>query len=197
MAAPLIACHECDLLQREGPLPEGGKALCVRCGALLYRSHPRSVERTLAFALAAVVLFAVANFFPIVSLELQGQRVDATLYGAVNALYAQGMEPVAALVFVTAIAMPALELAALCYLLLPVRLGRVAPRVGPVLRVLRAVRPWCMVEVFMLGVLVSLVKLAHIASAVPGVALWSLGALMLLLAAVAASFDPRRVWASA
>jgi paraquat-inducible protein A len=54
-----------------------------------------------------------------------------------------------------------------------------------------------MVEVFMLGVLVALVKLAHIASAIPGVALWSLGALMLLIAAVAASFDPRRVWASA
>ena len=88
--AAIIACHECDLLQREGPLPQGGKALCVRCGALLYRSHPRSVERTLAFALAAIVLFAVANSFPIVSLELQGQRVDATLYGAVNALYGQG-----------------------------------------------------------------------------------------------------------
>jgi paraquat-inducible protein A len=197
MEAAIIACHECDLLQREGPLPEGGKALCVRCGALLYRSHPRSVERTLAFALAASVLFAIANLFPIVSLELQGQRVDATLFGAVHALYGQGMELVAALVFVTAIAMPALELAALCYLLTPVRLGRAAPRVGPVLRLLQAVRPWCMVEVFMLGVLVALVKLAHVASAVPGVALWSLGALMLLLAAVAASFDPRTLWASA
>jgi paraquat-inducible protein A len=197
MDIALIACHECDLLQREGPLPEGGKALCVRCGALLYRSHPRSVERTLAFALAAVVLFAIANLFPIISLELQGQRVDATLYGAVNTLYGQGMELVAALVFVTAIAMPALQLAALCYLLLPVRLGRVTPRAGPVFRLLQAVRPWCMVEVFMLGVLVSLVKLAHVASAIPGVALWSLGALMLLLAALAASFDPRTLWASA
>jgi paraquat-inducible protein A len=169
----------------------------VRCGALLYRSHPRSVERTLAFALAAVVLFALANFFPIVSLELQGQRVDATLYGAVDALYAQGMESVAALVFVTAMAMPALELAALCYLLLPLRRRRAAPRVGPVFRVLQAVKPWCMVEVFMLGVLVSLVKLAHVATAVPGVALWSFGALMLVMAAAAASFDPRRLWAPA
>lgn len=197
MKAVLIACHECDLLQREGQLPAGGKALCARCGALLHRSNPRSVERTLAFALAAVVLFAVANLFPIVSLELQGQRIDATLFGAVHALYVQEMGLVAALVFVTAIAMPALELAALCYLLLPVRLGRAAPRVGPVFRALQAVRPWCMVEVFMLGVLVSLVKLAHLASVVPGVALWSFGALMLLMAAVAASFDPRRLWAPA
>jgi paraquat-inducible protein A len=197
MKAVLIACHECDLLQREGRLPAGGKALCARCGATLYRSHPNSVERTLAFALAAGVLFALANLFPIVSLELQGQRIDATLFGAVHALYVQDMGLVAALVFVTAIATPALELAALCYLLLPLRLGRAPPRVGPVFRALQAVRPWCMVEVFMLGVLVSLVKLAHVAGVVPGVALWAFGALMLLMAAVAASFDPRRLWAPA
>jgi paraquat-inducible protein A len=197
MKAALIACHECDLLQREGRLPAGGKALCARCGATLYRSHPHSVERTLALALAAGVLFAVANLFPIVSLELQGQRTDATLFGAVHALHGQGMDLVAALVFVTALAMPALQLAALCYLLLPLRLGRAPPRVGPVFRALQAARPWCMVEVFMLGVLVSLVKLAHLASIVPGVALWSFGGLMLLLAAVAASFDPRRLWAPA
>lgn len=197
MNTALIACHECDLVQREGRLPAGGKALCGRCGATLYRSHPHSVERTLAFALAAGVLFTVANLFPIVSLELGGQRIDATLFGAVYALYVQGMGLVAALVFATAVAMPALQLAALCYLLLPLRFGRVAPRVGPVFRALQAVRPWCMVEVFMLGVVVSLVKLAHLASIVPGIALWSFGALMLLIAAVSASFDPRRLWAQA
>jgi paraquat-inducible protein A len=197
MKSVLIACHECDLLQREGRLPAGGSALCARCGATLYRSHPDSVQRTLAFAIGAGVLFVIANLFPIVTLELGGQRIAATLFGAVHALYMQGMGLVAALVFVTAIAMPALELAALCYLLMPIRAGRVAPRVGPVFRALRAVQPWCMVEVFMLGVLVSLVKLSHLAGVVPGVAMWSFGALMLLMTAVAASFDPRRLWAPA
>ena len=67
--AKLIACHECDLLQREVPLPTGG---VVRCGAELYRSHPDSFERTLALTAAAIVLFAIANAFPIVGLKLQG-----------------------------------------------------------------------------------------------------------------------------
>jgi len=63
------------------------------------------------------------------------------------------------------------------------------------LRFLQAVKPWGMVEVFMLGVLVSLVKLAHLASIVPGIALWSFGGLILLLAASAASFNQQGVWA--
>ena len=196
-AAPLIACHECDLLQREALLPAGGVARCRRCGATLYRSHPQSLERTLALTTGAIVLFVIANAFPIVGLQLQGQLIQTTLYNTVRTLYDEDMKPVAALVFVTTIAMPALELLALTYLVLPLRLGRVPRHFAPVFRVLEAVRPWGMVEVFMLGVLVSLVKLAHLASVVPGVALWSIAVLMLVMAAIAATFDERALWAKA
>jgi paraquat-inducible protein A len=51
-----------------------------------------------------------------------------------------------------------------------------------------------MVEVFLLGILVSVIKLENLASVVPGIALWSFGALMLLMAALAAVFDPRGLW---
>ena len=195
--ARLIACHECDLLQHEAKLPRGGVARCGRCGAELYRSHPHSLERTLALTAGAIVLFAVANSFPVIGLKAQGQVIQTTLYHTVQTLHDQDMTSVAALVFVTTIAVPALELFALSYLLLPLRLGRVPLHFAGVFRVLQAVRPWGMVEVFMLGVLVSLVKLAHVAGVVPGVALWSFGALMLVMAAISAVFDPRALWARA
>lgn len=193
--APLIACHECDLLQREAPLPQGGIARCGRCGAELYRSHPQSFERMLTLTLGAGVLFAIANSYPIIGLKLEGQVVQTTLFHAVRVLYNEDMAPVAALVFVTTLLMPALQLCAMAYLLLPLRLGRAPLHFALVFRLLQAVRPWGMVEVLMLGVLVSLVKLAHLASVVPGIALWSFGALMLLFAAIAAVFDPRELWA--
>ncbi len=192
-----IACHECDLMQREVPLPRGGVAFCVRCGAELYRSHPDSFERTMAFTLAAIILFAIANAFPIVGLKLEGQVIQTTLFNTVRTLYDEDMKSIAVLVFVTAILMPALKLFALAYLFLPLRLGRVAPHFALVFRMLRAVNPWSMVEVFLLGILVSVVKLENLASVVPGIALWSFGALMLLMAALASVFDPRTLWARA
>jgi paraquat-inducible protein A len=195
--APLIACHECDLLQREVPLPRSGVARCGRCGATLYRSQPESLELTLALTLGAIVLFVVANTFPIVGLKIQGQLIQTTLYHTARTLYDEDMKSVAALVFVTAIAMPALELFALTYLLLPLRLGRVPPYFAAAFRMLQSVRPWGMVEVFMLGVLVSLVKLAHLASIVAGVALWSFAVLMLVMAAISTTFDARELWAKA
>jgi len=195
--APLIACHECDLLQREAPLPRGGVAHCGRCGARLYRNQPESLERTLALTAGAVVLFVIANAFPILGLALEGQVVQTTLFNTVRSLWDQQMKSVAVLVFLTTIAMPALELFAIAYLLLPLRLGRVPPFFAQVFRMLQSVRPWGMVEVFMLGVLVSLVKLAHLAGIVPGIALWSFAALMLVMAAIASVFDARDLWARA
>ena len=55
----LIACHECDLLQRETVLPPGGRACCSRCGVTLYRNIPGSLDRTLAYTLSAAVFFVL------------------------------------------------------------------------------------------------------------------------------------------
>lgn len=191
----LIACHECDLLQREVHLPLGGIVRCGRCGAELYRSHPDSFERTLALTTCAILLFIIANSFPIIGLKLQGQVIDTTLFYTVQTLWNEDMKSIGVLVFMTTIVMPALELLALTYLLLPLRLGYAPAHFAVVFRVLQVAKPWGMVEVLMLGVLVSLVKLANLASVVPGIALWSFGALMFVMAAVAAVFDPRDLWA--
>src|SRR4030095_12027361 len=167
-ALSLHACHDCDLLQREVPLAPGGTARCPRCGAVLYRRKPNGLDRTLAYSMGAAVLFLIANAFPIVGLEAAGHH--------------------------TTILMPGLEIAALLYLLLPLKLGRVPRGLPAVFRLVHAVRPWGMVEVFMLGTLVALTKLAHLASVVPGIALFSFGGLMFLVAAAAASFDTHALW---
>jgi paraquat-inducible protein A len=91
--------------------------------------------------------------------------------------------------------MPLLQMATMLYLLVPLRLHRIPYRFDLVFRLLQRVRPWGMTEVLILGMLVALVKLARIASVVPGTALWTFGALMVLLAAASSAFDPREFWA--
>ena len=195
MDAALIACPECDLLQRVTPVTEGTLARCRRCLKVLYRPARENLDQPLAYTLAAAVLFGVANAFPIVGLELQGQASTATLFGTARALYDQGMLLLAVLVFFTTIVVPGIQLTAMGYLLLPLRLGHVPRRLPIALRVLHAIRPWGMVEVFILGLLVSLVKLAGMASVVPGTALWAFGGLLMMVAAAVASFDARVIWA--
>ncbi|OUL69650.1 paraquat-inducible protein A, partial [Paraburkholderia hospita] len=114
--------------------------------------------------------------------------------GAVRVLYSDGMWPIAGLVFVTTFLMPLLQMSTMAYMLVPLRLRRLPYRPDIVFRLMHLARPWGMTEVLILGMLVALVKLAHIASVVPGVALWTFAALMLLLAAASAAFDPHELW---
>lgn len=190
----LVACPECDLLLKEIPLDPDGAAVCCCCGATLYRNKPDSLRRTLAFSLAAAIFYLVANIFPILGIELQGNGNASNLFGAVHAMWHQEMRLISILVFITAIVIPALELSILLYLLVPLQLNKQPPGIPLILRIMSAIKPWGMVEVFMLGILVSLVKLQGDFSILPGVALWSFAGLTLLLAAVAASFNPRDVW---
>lgn len=194
LPAQTLACHECDLLQTEPALAPGQTARCVRCGAFLARNPPDSLDRTLALTLTAAILYVIANAWPLVGLEMQGRRVEVTLIGAVQALWSEGMTPVAALVFGTALLFPLLELAMILVVLIPLRLGRVSPRMAPFFRLVRSVQPWGMVEVFLLGMLVSLVKLSHMATVLLGPAFWAMAALILTVTLAGRAFDSRLLW---
>jgi paraquat-inducible protein A len=192
---PLTACHECDLLYELPPIPEGGVAKCSRCGAVLQRHKRNSLDRTLSWAIAGLILFAVANTYPFLALKSEGLVRETTLITGVAQLFKQDMRSVAVLVFLTSILFPFLQLAGILYLLLPLKFKRL-PWWKPALvfRFIRTIQPWSMMEVFMIGILVSAVKLAKMASIIPGLALYSFVILIFVLAAVAASLDPHLVW---
>jgi paraquat-inducible protein A len=192
--AELVACKDCDLLHRLGGIAEGVTARCRRCAGVLRRTRRNGIERTLALALAAAVLFAVANAFPFLSFEMKGEVTRTTLLSGVFDLYEQGVPEIAALVGFTAVLAPMLQIALLLYVLLPVHLGRVPWQMAHAFRLLRRVMPWSMMEVFMVGILVAVTKLAGMAQVVPGLAIWAFALLMVVLAGAMASLDPEEVW---
>jgi paraquat-inducible protein A len=190
----LIACHECDLLQR---LPKRqGKyvARCSRCNAMLHRGVENSIDRTLALTLAGVILFAVANSFPFLAFKLQGQETRTTLITGVLDLYNQGKWEIAILVLLTTIVVPLLQLLIQLYVFVPLKFDRIPWKLAAVFRFAQSLSPWSMMEVFLIGIIVAIVKLVGMAQIVPGLALWSFAALIVTLAAAAANMDSRVVW---
>ncbi len=190
----LIGCHECDLLQRATPLNAGHIQTCCRCEAVLFRNSPDGLERALACLIGAAILFVVSSIFPIVSLHMQGYRTTATLLGTVHTLYSQDMVLVAVLVLLTTILMPALEIFAKLYMLIPLHLGFTPAGFSSVFRLMHGIRQWGMIDVFIIGILVSLVKLADLALIVPGIAIWSFALMTILLAAAAMFFNSHALW---
>ena len=190
----LVACPECDALQREIPLAPGRQAECVRCGGKLFTEKADSLDRTLAFMLSAAVAFLGANTFPLFAIDAQGMQVSSTLFGTVVALNESGWPLIALLVFLTVIVFPWLQLALALLILVPLKLGMLPPHLTLSVRVLDAVWPWGMVEVFLLGALVSLVKLTQLANVQPGGGIFMIGAYVILIASAVSAFEARVLW---
>ena len=192
--ATLIACPHCDLLQHLPELASGASARCPRCDEEIYRRRPDPLNRTLALSTAAAILYIVANTVPMLGLTLVGRDASTTVMGGAQELWQDGQAPVALLVVFTAVLAPALQVGFMLAVALGARRERPPTWVATLLRYHRLIRTWSMVEVMMLGVLVALTKIADYATVIPGPALFVLGALVFLLAAMQVSFDPREVW---
>lgn len=189
----LIACEHCDALHVRTALGDAERAVCLRCGAELYRNSTGAYRRLLPLVVTAVILLAISNMYPIVAMDLKGTRMETTLWGAIHVLYTDDMTLVALLVFATTLLLPLAELLMMGFLLVPMAQRRMPRAFHHIARAILLTRPWGMIEVFMIGVLVTLVKLSTVAQVLPGTALWSFGALVVVLAAIL-SFPPRDLW---
>lgn len=181
-------------MQTEVPLKSGDKARCVGCENVLYRSKAHGLELSLIFAITSAALFLVSNAFPIVTISSQGLTNSTTLLAAAGRLVQDGIPSIATLFFITTFLMPALEIMVLMYLLLPLSLGRIPPGLSIGFRLLCLVKPWAMIEVFMIGLLVTITKLNALASVSPGIGLISFVLLMLSVTVAISNFDTHTFW---
>jgi len=187
-----VECRGCARRYRVGAVPSHAVARCVRCGALL-RSHA-SLEACLALALTGLVLMLLANFMPFMSFGMEGRVEMASLPSGALTLWADGLWPLGALILFLTIAAPVLKLGTIAWVLIALRQRHPPRAIIPVLRRLNELGPWSMVEVYMLGFFVAYVKLAQQATVTLGVAVYALGTLVFVMAAMDAFIDYDQIW---
>jgi len=168
--------------------------LCVRCGAVLGRGRHASLDAVLALYLAALILFCLANAFPLLALRLHGTVREASIPGCVRILASLGWPWLSATLLTTVILVPLVHLGGMVAVLLQIAQGRQRAWTGRAFRILEEFRSWGMTEVFVLGVLVSYAKLARMASVVAGTSLYAMGAFIFVAALAISSMDARAVW---
>jgi len=179
----LVVCDGCAAVYRRPSLSSRELAHCRRCGDMLGRGHALTLEAQLALAIAALVVFLIANLTSVVELNLRGLRTDATLMHAVRGTWDDGEPFIATLAFATAFAFPLAVIVLRLYVLAPLTVGWRPPAFALAMRALRRATRWSMVEVVLLAALIAFVRSASLADARPGAGLVAFGALALLLTA--------------
>lgn len=188
-----IACEHCDTLHRHEVIALDEEAHCTRCGVKLYRNQSERLSVLLPLVVTGIIVYIVANIFPIAEMDGGGNRHATTLWGAIVALYDYGMLFAAVLVALTTVLFPLMYMSVLAPLLIARLRGRQHPAAALVLRAAALIRPWAMVEIFMLGVVVALIKVARMVSLEADAGLWAFAALTVFLT-VALSIDLRPFW---
>ena len=193
----VVACETCGLVQRVEPLSKGAAAECFRCGTFLgVRKSAASLHATAALSLAALILYFPANMYPILRMTMYGATTESTIWDGVVSLMRHDQWGVAIVVFLASIVVPLLKLLALFFLVgssaLPV--GRGFRGRTALYRFIDRIGPWAMLDVFLLAILVSLVKLGQLATVVPGTGLVAFTAMVVLTLFASAAFDPKLIW---
>ncbi len=191
----LCECPSCGFFQRIPDLDPGQVADCRRCHGQLGRRRPNpTVSTPLAFCIASAVLYFVAITQPLMTLDLFGRVHTVTLLTGPFELWQEGWSLVAILVMAATVIVPPIVIALMLFILVGASreaLPNWAPRL---MRRYDHLRPWSMIEVYMLGIFVAYTKLIDLAHVEVGPAVYALAALMLTQAATDSTFDVDKVW---
>lgn len=192
---PIVACHECGTVHHIHKLLPGAGAECASCGATLYSRHRAGLQRILALYVTAAILFVLANAFPFMSLNIEGRLQEIELVSSGLALWRADMRLLAVAVMAFAVVLPAFKIGTALWVTLPLSLGRMPWFAAHSIRLFDRLRPWSMMEVYLLGVMVAYVKLIDLAQIGLGPSLYAFIALIVTMAAADASIDDQELWA--
>ncbi|MEM9629904.1 MAG: paraquat-inducible protein A [Pseudomonadota bacterium] len=193
-----VACPSCDTLWRRPPLEVGQVARCGRCGTVILTNKIRSTERMVAAMVGAIILYVTAISFPFLSMSKAGLENRISVLDAIGALWSNHMPVLAAASALFILVFPVLRMLLLLQIfgVLKVR-GAVGKAGARALRWAQCLEPWAMLEIFMIGIIVSLVKVGKLADISVGPSFWALAVLIVVLTFSTTAFCHNSVWKSA
>ncbi len=190
----LLCCHECGLYQEVSHLAPGENADCPRCNAALLEGPRHGLQVPLNLYLTGVVLFIIANVFPLMTLRVEGLEQSGHIISGGLEFFNRGFWHLGLLFFLVVFIVPLFKLLGGLYVVAPLYFGKRAPHAAVIFRWLETFKPWAMLEVFLLGIFVAYVKLVDMATIEIGVALISYLSLILVLATADSLIDAHNIW---
>ncbi|PYF83095.1 MULTISPECIES: paraquat-inducible protein A [Marinomonas] len=186
----LLACHFC------GASHTIDTTHCNRCGHSVYSRRPRSISTTVALLVASLVMYIPANVFPIMQTTFLGSTDPSTIMGGVLLLWSLGSYPVALIILIASVVIPLAKVLALSWLCWQAYFpdDKQTEQKIKLYRITEFVGRWSMIDVFVVAILTSLVQMGNFMSILPGPAVLSFTAVIVLTMLAAMTFDPRLLW---
>lgn len=195
MNTEAIACRDCGLLQTVPEIPARHVVECMRCERVLITRTVGRVDLPLALATCALLLLLASSFAPLLSVSTFGAERSSTLLTGIRGFAAQGFPELGLLVLLCTVVLPFTFLLALIWVLGSVHLGATGnPHLGRIYRWIGRIRPWMMIEVFLVGGFVAYTRIQAVATIEVDPGGWCLIAATFATLLALTQLDDRTVW---
>jgi len=189
-----IICHQCDLLMSFKPPAIGSSAFCPRCQYLLTTRRPHALDHVMAFSLSALLFLFLANCFAFLSINVQGQEQTITLLQSINILINQKFIILAVLIFIPVIVVPMIYLLAAFYVSLSLKRRYLLANTKPLMKLTIYLQQWNMAEIFLIGILVSFIKIMSLADIRLGISFWAYVLFIISMTMTMLNIDKYQFW---
>lgn len=188
--AHVALCLNCENLS------SAKKKICPVCDEPLHQRKYDSFSRTLALSISALCFFIPANFFPIMKTDTITTFENSTILDGIFYFYENGEFFVGTVIFIASVFIPVWKLATLFFLLHSVhtasrwRLGEK----NRLFKMIDVIGKWSMLDIFVIGLMISLVQFGDLAKVTTGYAALSFATMVILTMLATMSFDTRLLW---
>ncbi len=190
-----ICCHECDEVVKISKSDKKGIYKCPNCHHTLLKHRPDMVEKVYILSLTSLILFIISISFPFLSFNVFGNKTEINLFTSLYYLYLNKNFILSIAILFTTILIPLLRILINIFIFAPIYHKNRAPFYAvTLLKLQHSIEPWGMLDVFLIGILVTTIKLTKMGTIVPGVAVWSFGALVILMTYIQTIYDSHIVW---
>jgi len=190
----LLACHECDQIVTIPELDDGQKAICPRCGFVFTRYFKKARSRLLAFSSSSLVLLLLSFVFPFLIFTAQGSEKTITLVQGLQSMGNGTYLSVVLFMLASTILVPGVILTGINYALISAKLDKPLPYTRRILKLVFHLQPWNMTEIFLLGILVSMIKIASLGYVQFGWSFYSFVLHIVCMAFTRLFLDKYQVW---
>ncbi len=190
----LTACEGCDLLLPATEPPPGHSTVCPRCDTTISGRSTHSIAKTLALSISGLLLYLPALTLPLMTFESLGFRDSTNIVESILIFFHTGYYFVAFMMLISALIFPLVLLALIFTLSLHLRLKRYPPFLAQIFRTYLKLEEWAMVEVYLLGVMITIIKMSGNAAIYYHPGIFCFSALVLISMAITTVIDKDFFW---
>lgn len=190
----LTACPDCDLLMQKTKAPAGYSVICPRCGKTISRRNTDSIVKALALSTAGLLMYLPALLLPLMTMESFGFTDSADIIDSIVNFYQSGYYLVSFMVLLSAVIFPLVLLSSVFIISLQLYRQKYPWYLAKLFRAYLHLEEWAMVEVYLLGILITVIKMGDSADISYNTGVFCFTGLVLLTIAIAAAIDNDLFW---